>query len=78
MADYQREVFSLLVRQQAFNAIQLKVGQCVDMALTALGGAETVMGRELQKLSSAVRSTQTLEQMHSALLLLKDYLKDVQ
>ena len=77
MADYQREVFSLLVRQLDINAVKLKVGQCLDMALTALGGAETVMGRELQKLSSEVRNAPTLEPMHPALLTLKDYLKAV-
>jgi hypothetical protein len=36
------------------------------------------MGRELLKLSGDFTQAQTLEQMHPALLTLKDYLKEVQ
>ena len=36
------------------------------------------MGRELQKLAAGFSNAQTPEQMHPALLTLKDYLKDVQ
>lgn len=78
MGDYQREVFALLVRQGDASAIQLKVDQCLRVALHALGGAQTVMGRELQKLSDAFARTQTIEQLDEPLAHLKAYLKDIQ
>ena len=78
MADYQRDVFAFELRNADIDAIQLKVDKCLGLALDALGGEQSPMGRELQKLSGDVRSAQTLEQMHPALLTLKDYLKAVQ
>ena len=78
MDDYQRNVFAFEVRNADIDTIQHKVDQCLDLALNALGGEQTPMGRELQKLSCDVRNAQTLEQMHPALLTLKDYLKAVQ
>lgn len=78
MADYQREVFALLVRQSDVGAIQLKVDQYLRVALHALGGAQTVMGRELQKLSDAFARAQTIEQLDEPLAHLKAYLKDIQ
>ena len=78
MGDYQRDVFAFEVRNADIDTIQHKVDQCLDLALNALGGEQTPMGRELQKLSCDVRNAQTLEQMHPALLTLKDYLKAVQ
>lgn len=78
MSDYQRDVFAFELRNGDIDAIQLKVGRCLDLALDALGGAQTPMGRELLKLSGEFTNAQTLEQMHPALLTLKDYLKDVQ
>ena len=78
MADYEREVFALLVRNGDIGTIQVKVNQCLALALKALGGVDTVMGRELQKLAAGFSNAQTPEQMHPALLTLKDYLKDVQ
>ena len=76
MSDYQRDVFAFDLRKGDIDAIQDKIERCV--ALDALGGAQTVMGRELQKLAAGFSSAQTPEQMHPALLTLKDYLKDVQ
>lgn len=78
MADYQRDVFAFELRNADIDTIQLKVDTCLGLALDALGGEQSPMGRELQKLSGDVRNAQTLEQMHPALLTLKDYLKAVQ
>lgn len=78
MDDYQRDVFAFDLRKGDIEVIQLKVERCLNQALAALGGAQTVMGRELQKLSAAFTDARTLEQMQPALLTLKDYLKDVQ
>lgn len=78
MDDYQREVFQLLVRRGEVAAIQLKVATCVGLALTALGGVDKPMGRELQRLAVDFGQTQTLEQMQAPLLALRDYLKDIQ
>lgn len=78
MGDYQREVFALLVRQGDIDAIQLKVNQCLEVALNALGGAHTVMGRELHTLGTAFAAVHTLEQLGEPLAHLTRYLKDVQ
>ena len=78
MGDYQREVFALLVRQGDVGAIQLKVNQCLEVALHALGGAHTVMGRELHTLSTAFAGAQTLEHLAEPLAHLTRYLKDIQ
>lgn len=78
MDDYQREVFQLLVRRGEVAAIQLKVATCVGLALTALGGVDKPMGRELQRLAIDFGQAQTLEQMQAPLLALRDYLKDIQ
>ncbi len=78
MDDYQREVFQLLVRRGEVAAIQLKVATCVGLALTALGGVDKPMGRELQRLAVDFGQAQTLEQMQAPLLALRDYLKDIQ
>ena len=78
MAQYQREVFALLLRNGDVDAIQLKLSQCLEVALIALGGAGTVMGRELNKLSAQVADARTLEQLHLPLAHLKDYLKAIQ
>ncbi|UZM12122.1 hypothetical protein LZV00_15320 [Pseudomonas kielensis] len=78
MDDYQREVFQLLVRRGEVAAIQLKVATCVGLALTALGGVDKPMGRELQRLAVDFGQAQTLEQMQAPLQALRDYLKDIQ
>ena len=78
MSDYQRDVIAFDVRKGDIAAIQGKIERCLALALAALGGEQSPMGRELQKLSGDVRNAHTLEQMHPALLTLKDYLKDVQ
>lgn len=78
MSRYEREVFALLVRNDDVDAIQLKVAECIDVAQQALGGAQTVLSRELQKLAVAFSQVQTMEQLNAPLHALKDYLKDIQ
>ncbi|MBB6291555.1 hypothetical protein FBY10_119101 [Pseudomonas sp. SJZ103] len=78
MDGYEREVFGLLVRQGDLSGILLKIDECVVQALTTLGGADTVLGRELQWLSSDVQQVSTLEELNPPLVALKDYLKAIQ
>jgi len=78
MSDYEREVFGLLVRRGDIEAIQFRVAHCVGLALEALGGIETPLGRELNKLFADFNAAQTMEQLESLIIALKDYLKDIQ
>ncbi|ROL63131.1 hypothetical protein BK634_30265 [Pseudomonas chlororaphis] len=78
MAEYEREVFGLLVRAADVKAIQLKVDVPLSLALKTVGGTDTVLGRELQRLAEDVRKAQTMEALNAPLGLLKDYLKDIQ
>ena len=78
MSDYEREVFGLLVRRGDVEAIQKKVDECLSLALNAIGGADTVLGRELYRLAADFSAAQSTEQLHTPLIALKDYLKDIQ
>lgn len=78
MSDYQRDVFELLVRRRDVETIKVKVGECVGLALEAIGGVGTALGRELDRLSVDFRAAQTLEHLDVPLIALKDYLKDIQ
>lgn len=78
MDGYEREVFGLLVRQGDLPGILLKIDECTVQALVALGGADTVLGRELQRLSAAAQQAITLEELNPPLAALKDYLKAIQ
>lgn len=78
MDGYEREVFGLLVRQGDLALIQSKLAECVDQALEALGGPDTVMGRELQRLATGVHNVEQLDELQVPLTSLKDYLKAVQ
>ncbi|TKJ75972.1 hypothetical protein PspCFBP13509_24595 [Pseudomonas sp. CFBP13509] len=78
MDRYEREVFGLLVRQGDLPGVLLKIDECVMQALVALGGADTVLGRELQRLSTNVQQASTLEELKPLLATLKDYLKAIQ
>jgi hypothetical protein len=78
MDGYEREVFGLLLRQADLAAIKHKVDECTEQALNAVGGANTVLGREMQKLSADVQSVNDLNDLHLPLTALKDYLKDIQ
>lgn len=78
MSDYEREVFGLLVRRGDVEDIQFRVAHCVSLALDAIGGAETPLGRELRRLSADFSSARTMEQLNAPVIALKDYLKDIQ
>ncbi|MFO2462454.1 hypothetical protein OOJ96_00920 [Pseudomonas sp. 15FMM2] len=77
MDGYEREVFGLLVRQGDLAAIQSKLDECIAQALNSLGGADTVLGRELQRLALQVQQTSTLEELGTPLDALRDYLKAI-
>ncbi|OYU03913.1 MAG: hypothetical protein CFE47_29765 [Pseudomonas sp. PGPPP1] len=78
MVGYDREVFGLLVRQADLAAILVKVDECVEQALVAVGGIDTVLGRELQRLAAGVQNVDQLDELPAPLATLKDYLKDIQ
>lgn len=78
MGDYQRDVFELLVRRGDVERIQVKVGECVGLALEAIGGVDKPLGRELRRLAGEFSSAQTMELIDAPLIALKDYLKDIQ
>jgi hypothetical protein len=78
MSDYEREVFGLLVRRGDVEAIQFRVAHCVGLALDAIGGVDTPLGRELDRLSGDFGNAQTMEQLNKPLIALKDYLKVIQ
>ena len=77
MGDYQRDVFELLVRRGDVEGIQVKVGECVGLALEAVGGVDKPLGRELNRLAVDFSSAQTIEQLDIPLLAIKDYLNDI-
>ncbi|WP_095193786.1 hypothetical protein [Pseudomonas sp. Irchel 3A7] len=78
MGDYQRDVFELLVRRGDVEGIQVKVGECVGLALEAVGGVDKPLGRELRRLASEFAGIQTIKQIGAPLIALKDFLKDIQ
>ena len=77
MGDYQRDVFAFELRNADIDTIQLKVDTCLGLALDALGGEQSPMGRELQKLMTDVQQASTLEELNPPLEALKDYLKAI-
>jgi len=78
MGGCDREVFGLLVRREDTQAIQAKVQHCLNLALEAIGGSNTALGRELDRLATDFSATQTVEELRDPLLTLRDYLKDIQ
>ena len=78
MSDYEREVFGLLVKRGDMEAIQGKVDECLGLALNAIGGVDTVLGRELHRLAVDFSTAQTMEQLGAPLIALKGYLQDIQ
>lgn len=78
MSDYEREVFGLLVRRGDVEGIQFRVAHCVGLALDAIGGVDTPLGRELHRLSADFGNARTIEQLDAPLIALKDYLKEIQ
>jgi len=78
MSEYEREVFGLLVRRGDVEGIQAKVGECLNLALNAVGGVDTVLGRELHRLAADFSAVRAMEQLDAPLIALKDYLKNIQ
>lgn len=78
MGDYQRDVFELLVRRGDVEGIQVKVGECVGLALEAVGSVDKPLGRELGRLGGEFAGIQAMEELDAPLIALKDYLKDIQ
>ncbi|MFJ2684599.1 hypothetical protein ACIOYV_12765 [Pseudomonas sp. NPDC087342] len=78
MSDYEREVFGLLVRRGDVEGIQFRVGHCVGLALEAIGGVDTPLGRELHRLAADFGDARTMEQLEVPVITLRDYLKDIQ
>lgn len=78
MGDYQRDLFGLLVRRSDVATIKVKVAECVGLALEAIGGVGTPLGRELHILATDFSAARTMEQLDTSLIALKGYLKDIQ
>ncbi|WP_458377883.1 hypothetical protein [Pseudomonas fluorescens] len=78
MSDYEREVFGLLVRRGDVEGIQFRVAHCVGLALEAIGGVDTPLGRELHRLAAEFGDARTMEQLETPVVALRDYLKDIQ
>jgi len=78
MGDYQRDVFELLVRRGDVEGIQVKVGECVGLALEAVGGVDKPLGRELGRLVGEFAGTREMEGLDVPLIALKDYLTVIQ
>ncbi len=72
MGEHQKEVFELLLRKGDIETIRGKVKACVAVAM------EKPLGRELQRLADGCDQAQTTEELKAPLILLKDYLKDIQ
>lgn len=77
MAEYDREVFGLLVRRGDVPHIQARMTRCLGTALQAVGGEATVLGRELSRLAADAYAAQDLEQLNAPLVALRCYLKDI-
>ncbi|MNR22406.1 hypothetical protein D3C85_1393550 [compost metagenome] len=66
------------MRRGDVEAIQLKVDECVGLALEAIGGVDKPLGRELWRLAGEFSGIQMMGQLDAPLIALKDYLKDIQ
>ena len=77
MGSCDREVFELLIRRGDVAGIQGEIGRCLDLALEAIGGVDTVLGRELGRLNADFSDAQTMEGLHAPAIVLKGYLRDV-
>jgi hypothetical protein len=78
MSDYEREVFGLLVRRGDVEGIHFRVAYCIGLALDAIGGVDTPLGRELHRLAADFSNVPTMEQFEAPVIALRDYLKDIQ
>ena len=77
MGSCDREVFELLIRRGDVAGIQGEIGRCLDLALGAIGGVDTVLGRELHRLASDFSAAQMMTQLDKPLIALRDYLRDI-
>ncbi|MNH90294.1 hypothetical protein D3C73_428300 [compost metagenome] len=66
------------MRRGDVEAIQVKVDECVGLALEAVGGVDKPLGRELGRLAGEFAGVQTITHLDAPLITLKDYLKDIQ
>lgn len=78
MGSCDREIFELLIRRGDVAGIQGEISRCLDLALGAVGGVDTVLGRELNRLAENLRAVPTVAQLDTPLIALKDYLKNIQ
>jgi hypothetical protein len=78
MGSCDREIFELLIRRGDVGGIQGEISRCLDLALGAIGGVDTVLGRELHRLAENFRAVPTVAQLDTSLIALKDYLKNIQ
>ncbi|WLH11824.1 hypothetical protein PSH58_23740 [Pseudomonas hefeiensis] len=78
MGSCDREVFELLIRRADVAGIQGEIGRCLDLAMGGIGGVDTVLGRELGRLSADFGAAQTMEELDVPAIRLRDYLRDAQ
>jgi hypothetical protein len=71
------EVFGLLVRRGDLVGIQGEIGRCLDLAVGAIGGVDTVLGRELHRLAADFSAVQKMDDLYAPLIALNDYVKDI-
>ncbi|SEE20981.1 hypothetical protein [Pseudomonas kilonensis] len=77
MGGCDREVFGLLIRRGDVAGIQDEIGRCLNLALGAIGGVDTVLGRELGRLAADLNAMQTIEGLYAPTTKVRDYLRDV-
>ena len=77
MGGCDREVFGLLIRRGDVAGIKREIGRCLDLALGAVGGVDTVLGRELGRLAEDLGAVRTMGKLYAPAVTLKDYLRDV-
>ncbi len=68
----------MLVRRGDVAGIQGEISRCLDLASGAVGGVDTVLGRELGRLAGDFGAVRAIEELDTPLILLRDYLKGIQ
>lgn len=77
MGSCDREIFELLIRRGDVAGIQGEIGRCLDLALGAVGGVDSVLGRELHRLATDFSSAQKIDDLRAPLVALNAYVKDI-
>ena len=77
MSDYHHDLFELLTCKGDVEGIRQRIDDCLRLALSALGGIDKPLGRELQRVSVDFRSAGTLEGLGHGLVAIREYLKAV-